>query len=72
MTWFCPIVRRQVEVRLREMRLKPCTVKPRYSAFQGTGQNYALYQGFHYCQYINNYENASWDQNLYALLAELC
>ena len=27
------------------------TVKPRYSAFQGTGQNYPLYRGFHYCQY---------------------
>ena len=48
------------------------TVKPRYSAFEETGQNYALYQGFNYCQYINNYENAAWDQNMYALLAELC
>ena len=45
------------------------TVEPRYSASQGTGQNYALSQGFHYCQHINNYKNASWDQNLYALLA---
>ena len=35
------------------------TVKPRYSVFQGTGQNYALYRGSLYCQYINNYENTS-------------
>ena len=48
------------------------TVKPRYSAFQGTDQHYALNQGFHYCQQINNFENTSWDQNFYALLAELC
>ena len=47
-------------------------VKPRYSALQGTDQNYALYQGFHYCQHINNYENTSRDQNLYAYSAELC
>ena len=45
------------------------TAKPRYSAFQGTGLNFVLYQGFHYCQHMNNYENASWDQNLYAELA---
>ena len=43
------------------------TVKPRYSAFQGTGQNYALKQGIHYCQHVNNYENTSWDQNFYIL-----
>ena len=48
------------------------TVKPRYSAFQGTGQNYALNRGFHYCQHINNYENTYWNKNLYALLPELC
>ena len=48
------------------------TVKPRYSVFQGTGQNHALYQGSFYCQHTNNYENTSWNQNLYALLAELC
>ena len=48
------------------------TVKPRYSVFQGTGQNYTLNLGFHYCQHINYYENAFWDQNLYTLLAELC
>ena len=30
------------------------TVRPRYSAFQGTGQKYALYQGFHYYQHMNN------------------
>ena len=48
------------------------TVEPRFSAFQGTGQNYALYQGFHYCLYINNCEEASWDQNFYTLLAGLC
>ena len=47
------------------------TVEPRYSASQGTGQNYALNQGFHYFQHRNNYENASWDQNLYAVLAEI-
>ena len=47
------------------------TVKPRYSAVQGTGQNCALNRGFHYCQFVNNYENTSWDQNLYALLAEI-
>ena len=47
------------------------TVEPRYSASQGTGQIYALNQGFHYCQHRNNYENASWDQNLYALMAEI-
>ena len=35
------------------------TVRPRYSAFQGTGHKYALYQGFHYYQLINNYENDS-------------
>ena len=46
------------------------TVKPRYSAFQGTGQNHALYRGFHYCLHINNCENTSWEQNLYALLVE--
>ena len=49
----------------------PNTVEPRYSASQGTGQNYALNRGFHYCQHRNNYENASWDQNLYTLLAEI-
>ena len=49
---------------------KITTVEPRYSEFQGTGQNYALNQGFHYCQHINNYENASWDKNLHTLLAE--
>ena len=27
------------------------TVKPRYSAFQGTGQNYVLYRGFNYYQH---------------------
>ena len=48
------------------------TVEPRYSASQGTGKNYALNRGFHYCQHINNYENTSWDQNIHALLAELC
>ena len=48
------------------------TVKPHYSVFQGTGQNYALYQDFLYCQHINNYETTSWDQNCYALLTELC
>ena len=37
------------------------TVKPRYSALQGTGQNYALFRGSLYCQYINNSENTSWD-----------
>ena len=37
------------------------TVEPRYSAFQGTGQNYTLYRGFHYCQYIDNYKNTFWD-----------
>ena len=47
------------------------TVKPCCSAFQGTSQNYALYQGFHYYQHTNNYENTSWNQDLYALLAEL-
>ena len=40
--------------------------------FQGTDQNYALYRGSLYCQHKNNYENTSRDQNLYALLAELC
>ena len=30
-----------------------------YSVFQETCQNYALYRGFHYCQHINNCENAS-------------
>ena len=48
------------------------TVNPRYSAFQGTSQNYALFRGFRYCQYRNNCENTSFDQNLYALLAGLC
>ena len=48
------------------------TVKPRYSVFQGPGQNYALNQGFFHCQRTNNYENTSWEKNLYALLAELC
>ena len=48
------------------------TVKPRYSAFQETGKNYALYQGFHYCQFMNSCENDFWDLNLYALLAGLC
>ena len=48
------------------------TVKPYYSTFQGTGQSYTLHGGFHCCQHMNNCENASWDQNLYALLAELC
>ena len=47
------------------------TVKPRYSVFQGTGQNYTVNRGFHYCQHTNNYENTCWDQNLYALLAEI-
>ena len=46
------------------------TVKPRYSVFQGTGKNYALYRGS--LKHINNYENTSWNQNLYALLAKLC
>ena len=50
---------------------KQNTVKPRYSEFQGTGQNYVLNRGFHYCQHENNYENTSQDQNLHALLAEL-
>ena len=44
------------------------TVKPRNSAFQGTGQNYASYRGSFYYQYINNYENTC---NLYTLFAEL-
>ena len=48
------------------------TVKPRYSAFQGTGQNNTLYRGFFYCQHIDNYENTYWDQIPYTLLAELC
>ena len=47
-------------------------VKPRYSAFQGTGRNYTLNQDFYNCQHVDNYENTSWDQNLYALLAESC
>ena len=47
------------------------TAEPRYSASQGTGQNYALNRGFHYIQYRIKYENASWDQNLHALLAEI-
>ena len=51
------------------LKFKWHTVKPRYSVFQGTGQNYALKQGSLYCQHINNYENTLWDQNLYALLA---
>ena len=50
----------------------PNTVKPHYNASQGTGQNYALNRGLHYCQYIKNYEYTSWDQKLYTLLAELC
>ena len=53
------------------MKELPKTVEPRYSASQGTGQNDALNRGFHYCQHRNNYENASWDQNLYALLADI-
>ena len=49
-----------------------CTVKPWYSVFQDTGKNHALYRGSLYCQYINNFENTFWGQNLYALLVELC
>ena len=45
------------------------TIKPRYSEFQETGQNHALYQGFTYCQHVINYENTSWDQNLHAHMA---
>ena len=30
-------------------------MKPRYSVFQGTGRNYALYQDSLYCQHINNF-----------------
>ena len=48
---------------------KNTSVEPRYSASQGTGQNYAPDVGFHYIQYRN--KNASWDQNLHALLAEI-
>ena len=48
---------------------KNTSVEPRYSASQGTGQNCALKRGFHYCQHMNNFENAFWDQNLYPLLA---
>ena len=48
------------------------TVKPRYSTFQGIGQNHALNQGFYYCQHVNNYESTSWDQNFHVLLVELC
>ena len=48
------------------LRFSLCTVKPRYSTFQGSGQNYALNRGFHYCQHMNKYESTSWDQNLYA------
>ena len=53
---------------------KSSTVKPRYSVFQGTDQNCALHQGSLYCRHIHvdNYENTSWNQDLYALLAELC
>ena len=47
-------------------------MKPRYSVFQGTGYNYALNQGSLYCQHTITYENTFWNQNLYALLAELC
>ena len=47
------------------------TVEPRYSIFQGTGQHRALNLDSLYCQYVNNYENTCWNQNLYALLAEL-
>ena len=46
------------------------TVKPRYSTFQGTGQNYTVNQVFYYCQHMNNYENNFQDQNSNALLAE--
>ena len=46
------------------------TVEPRYSAFKGTGLNNISNLGFHNCQYVNKY--TSWDQNLYALLEELC
>ena len=60
------------EKKTKNINKKQNIVKPRYNAFQGTSQNYALYQGFYYCQYINDYKNASWGQNLYALLAELC
>ena len=48
---------------------KPNTVKPRNSASQGTSHNYALYKGCYYCQLKYNYDNASWDQNFYALSA---
>ena len=51
---------------------KKHTVKPRYSVFQGTAQNYALYQGSLYRQHKNNYENTSKDQNLYTLFVKLC
>ena len=47
------------------------TVKPRYSVFRATCPNYALRRGFHYCQLMNNYENATLGQIIYALLAEL-
>ena len=38
------------------------TVKPRYSAFQGTSKIYALNWNFHNCQHVYNYKNISLDQ----------
>ena len=38
---------------MKSERVDSYTVKPRYSAFQGTDQNYALYQSFYYCQHID-------------------
>ena len=58
------------------VRMQVCqyksTIKPRYSIFQGTDQNFAFYRGSLYCQHINNHDITSWDQKLYAVLAELC
>ena len=48
------------------------TVQPPYSAFHGTGLNYDLYQGFHNCQHIDNNKITPRDQNLHALLVEIC
>ena len=51
-------------------KLIKSTVKPRYSAFQETGQNSALNRGFHYCQHVNIYEITARVKNFYTLLAE--
>ena len=40
------------------------TAEPRNSAFQGTG----LFAFLLYCQYMYNYEDTTWYQNLYAFL----